>query len=221
MSVLMMSASGSIERVGAEPENCRAWSDEKLVGAAKHGHGDAFGELCDRHAKRVFRVAQRITRNREDAEDAAQDSFLSAFLHLKDFDGRSRFATWLTRITINAALAKLRKKRGIREVPAEEPGQTGELSQSYEPPDSSPGPELLLYLLERKEVLTTAVGQLRPRIRKVVEFHQLQERSLQETAEVLGISTAAVKARMFQAKIVLRRMPVVKRAGRSRLANTG
>jgi RNA polymerase sigma-70 factor, ECF subfamily len=76
-----------------------------------------FGELCERHAKRVFRVIYRIMRNREDAEDAAQERFLNAFVHVKDFDGRSQFATWLTRIAINAALKKLRKNRGAREVP--------------------------------------------------------------------------------------------------------
>lgn len=182
MAILVMSVRASRESDSGAANDLGAWTEEALVAAAKQGKKGPFGELCERHAKRVLRLAQRITRNREDAEDAAQDSFLSAFLHLKNFDGRSRFSTWLTRIAINAALAKLRKKRGMREVPADEPNAAGQLSQPYEPPDGAPGPEQLLYMREQKKALTTAVAQLRPRIRKVVEFHQLQERSLQETA---------------------------------------
>src|SRR5580700_49212 len=105
----------------------RAWSEEQLIAAAKIGRRAPFGELCERHVKKVFRVIHRIMRNREDAEDAVQDCFLNAFVHLKDFDGRSQFATWLTRIAINAALMKLRKKRGIREVPMDEPKPWHEL----------------------------------------------------------------------------------------------
>src|SRR6267143_4466944 len=87
----------------------RAWSEEQLIAAAKSGRRATFGELCERHMKKVSYVTSRITRNREDGEDAAQECFLNAFVHLKDFDGRSQFATWLTRIAINAALMKLRK----------------------------------------------------------------------------------------------------------------
>src|SRR5712691_7940808 len=98
----------------------RAWSEKQLIAAAKSGLRALFGELCERHVKKVFRVIHRIMRNREDAEDAMQDCLLNAFVHLKDFDGRSRFATWLTRIAINAAFMKLRKNRGAREVSIDE-----------------------------------------------------------------------------------------------------
>src|ERR1700739_4452074 len=95
----------------------REWSEERLIAAAKSGRRAPFGELCERHMKRVSCVTRRIIRNREDAEDAAQECFLNAFVHLNDFDGRSQFATWLTRIAINAALMTLRKNRDAREVP--------------------------------------------------------------------------------------------------------
>src|SRR5467141_5124401 len=98
----------------------RAWSEKQLIAAAKSGRRTPFGELCERHMKQVSCVIRRIVRNREDAEDAAQECFLNAFVHLKDFDGRSQFATWLTRIAINAALMKLRKNRGARDVPMDE-----------------------------------------------------------------------------------------------------
>ena len=88
----------------------RMVNDECLVAAAKSGDRAAFDELCERHAQKMFRISHRITRNREDAEDAVQECFLNAFIRLKSFDERSRFSTWLTRIAMNAALMKLRKK---------------------------------------------------------------------------------------------------------------
>ena len=194
-------------------------NETRLVDAAKNGQKSAFGELCERHTAKVFRVVHRITRNREDAEDAVQDCFLSAFVHLKDFDGRSQFVTWLTRIAINAALAKLRKKRGIREIPMEEPGPTADFEPHYEVVDAAPNPEETYGEQERNQMLNNAIGGLRPRARRVVEVHQLQEYSIRETAQILGISTAAAKARMFHARIALRRMPMLRTVGRSMSAN--
>jgi RNA polymerase sigma-70 factor (ECF subfamily) len=191
------------------------WSEEQLIAAAKTGRRAPFGELCDRHVKKVFRVTHRITRNREDAEDAVQDCFLNAFVHFKDFDGRSRFATWLTRIAINAALMKLRKKRGIREVPLDEPNPSPELGVHCEIQDAAPNPEEAYRLRERKQIVNAAISGLRPRVRKVVELHKLQEHSAREAARILGISTGAVKARMFQARAALHRMPVLKDMGGS------
>jgi RNA polymerase sigma-70 factor (ECF subfamily) len=182
------------------------WSEENLVAAAKCGQRAAFGQLCKRHAKQAFRATHRITRNREDAEDAVQDSLLNAFVHLKDFDGRSQFATWLTRIAINSALMRLRKGRGIRETPIDEPRPAADRGRDHDVPDSAPNPEEAYRLNEQKEVVSTAISGLLPRMRKVVEFHKLQERSVVETAQILGISTAAVKTRMFHARAELRRM---------------
>jgi RNA polymerase sigma-70 factor (ECF subfamily) len=99
-----MSTFFSAQSDAAAVSDLRAWSENQLIAAAKGGRRAPFGELYERHMKRVTYVTRRITRNREDAEDAVQDCFLSAFVHLKDFEGRSRFATWLTRIAINAAL---------------------------------------------------------------------------------------------------------------------
>jgi RNA polymerase sigma-70 factor (ECF subfamily) len=195
----------------------REWSEEQLIAAAKTGKRAPFGELCERHAKKVFRVAHRITRNREDAEDAVQDCLLSAFVHLKGFDGRSRFATWLTRIAINAALVKLRKNRGIREVPMDESNPSPELGVHLEIQDEGLDPEEAFRLRERKQIVNEAISGLRPRVRNVVELHQLQELSIRETAQILGISTAAVKSRMFHSRVALHRMPVLTGMGGSNL----
>ena len=95
----------------ALPDDHLVVSDDRLVAAAQTGDTSAFDELCKRHTQRIFRMTHRITRNHEDAEDALQDCLLNAFIHLRSFDGRSRFSTWLTRIAMNAALMKLRKNR--------------------------------------------------------------------------------------------------------------
>ena len=193
----------------------RAWSEEQLIAAAKTGKRAPFGELCERHIKKVFRIIRPITRNREDAEDAVQDCLLNAFTHIKDFDERSRFTTWLTRIAINAALAKLRKNHRKREIPMSDPNPPGELERHNEIPDDAPDPEETYRVRERREILNTAILGLQPRSRRVVELHQLREHSLSETAQILGISTAAVKAQMFDARLALHRMPLLQSAGRS------
>src|SRR5437868_10496141 len=143
----------------------RAWSEEQLIAAAKTGRRAPFGELCERHVKKVFRVIHWIMRNREDAEDALQDSLLNAFVHVKDFDERSRFATWLTRIAINAALMKLRKNHWKREIPMNESTPPCELERHSEIQDDAPDPEETYRLRERSEILNTAISGLRPRAR--------------------------------------------------------
>ena len=86
-------------------------SESDLLREAKRGNQAAFGELCQRHVPQILRVIKRIARNREDAEDGLQEAMLRAFVNLHQFDGRSRFSTWFTRIAINAALMILRKDR--------------------------------------------------------------------------------------------------------------
>ena len=181
-------------------------SDEALVAGAKMGHGSFFEELHERHRQRMFRVARRITRHREDAQDAVQESFLSAFAHLEQFDERAKFSTWLTRIAINAALMKVRKNRASREVGVEDPTDAAELS------DSVPNPEEICARTEQKAALRDAIAKLRPKLRYVVELCDLQECSLHETAEALGISVSAAKGRQFHARAALRRTAKLKAA---------
>jgi RNA polymerase sigma-70 factor (ECF subfamily) len=197
----------------------RVLSEEQLIAAAKSGSRAPFGELCERHMKQVSCVTRRIMRNREDAEDAAQECFLNAFVHLKDFDGRSQFATWLTRIAINASLMKLRKNRAAREVPMDEPNPSSEPVAQREFRYDAPGPEESCSLRERKRIVKSAISGLRPRARNVVELMHLREHSIRETAEILGISTGAVKTRMFHAKIALLRMPLLQSVGSSNRAS--
>jgi RNA polymerase sigma-70 factor, ECF subfamily len=214
MSTTFFSAQSDTSTVS----DLREWDEERLIAAAKSGRRAPFGELCERHMKRVSRVTRRIIRNREDAEDAAQECFLNAFIHLKDFDGRSRFATWLTRIAINAALMKLRKNRGAREVPIDEPSPSSEPVAQREFRHDAPDPEETCSLRERKRIVQSAISGLRPRARNVVELIHLQEHSIRETAQILGVSTGAVKTRIFHAKVALHRMPLLQSVGSSHCA---
>jgi len=180
-------------------------SDEGLVAVAKMGDRTAFDELHKRHAAKMFRVAHRITRHREDAEDAVQESFLNAYVHLKNFEGRARFSTWLSRIASNAALMKVRRNRVSREVPIEEPTERFEFRPEDKLEDTSPNPEEICAKGEQEAALRDAIAKLRPTLREAVELYQFLECSLHETANVLGISVAATKGRLFHARATLRR----------------
>jgi RNA polymerase sigma factor (sigma-70 family) len=178
--------------------------EQALVAAAKQGQVDALGALCQPLARKLIHSAQRITRNREDAEDAIQDAFLSAFIHIKNFDGRSSFSTWLTRIAMNSALMTLRKKRSSREIPIG-CGELGANGLGWDVPDPSANPEELCVQLEKERALREAICELRPTIRQVVEIQQLQEIPMKEAARMIGVSVTAAKARLFHGRRALRK----------------
>jgi RNA polymerase sigma factor (sigma-70 family) len=180
-------------------------SDERLLSTARRGNSSAFGELCKRHEKRIFHVALRITRNHEDAEDALQECFLNALVHLKDFDGRSQFTTWLTRIAINAALMKIRRNRSSRETPLLTANEFGDERECIHLIDGYLNPEESYAERERANILRSLVSTLRPRIRTAIEIRHLQDCSLKETSDRLGISQAATKGRLFHARAALRK----------------
>jgi len=177
--------------------------DGALVAATKRGDTQAFEELVFRHGQRVLAVAQRITNNREDAEDVAQESFHKAFLHLGNFQEKSRFSTWLTRIAMNEAFMLLRRRRGFLEVlpGSPEEGMTSGLEAFV---DQQPNPEESCWQRERKQLLTEAINRLGPKIRSTIFLRHIEERSAEETAQILGTSIAAVKARVFQGRRKLR-----------------
>lgn len=186
--------------------------EAQLVEAARSGHYHSFGELYARHAQKIFRATLRITRNREDAEDALQDCFLSALVHLGSFDGRSSFSTWLTRIAINSALMKLRKIRTCPEISLDGPADAGRDFAPYEAADPRPNPEQQLLRQQRERIVAGAVGDLVPALRQVIDIRRQQEFSIKETARTLRISVPAAKSRIYRAKAALRRMPKLRAA---------
>ena len=178
--------------------------DTALVAAAKNGSRKAFEMLVKRHQQRIFFVARRITRRREDAEDVVQQSLQKAFTHLGKFEGRSAFSTWLTRIAVTEALMFLRRGRSLREVFIDDLNRNEETTATLEVPDSSPDPEAIYSQREQVEMLSSAMHELSPGLRKAIQLHELDERSSEETAQIMGISVGALKGRMFHGRRKLR-----------------
>ena len=162
-------------------------SQAYLVARAQNGCSASFDLLCTPHRTRLLKTAFRITRNKEDAEDAVQDSLMRAFMRINEFRGASSFSTWLTRIVINAALMILRKTQTAHYLSLDSESElTGHLN--FEIEDSAPNPER---------------GPLR-------------ESSMKEAANVLNISTAAAKARLFHGCAALRKSTAVRAVVRPR-----
>src|SRR5512142_807440 len=175
-----------------------------LVTAAKAGDMGAFEELVRRYDRNVFRIAQHITQNREDAEDVVQDAFLKAFQNLEQFQGQSKFYTWLVRIAVNEALMKLRKRRPERFVSLDEDVKTEEDAIPREIADWAPNPEQQYNQAELKDILGKTIQGLPPSFRTVFVLRDVEGLSTEETAEALGLSVPAVKSRLLRAPLQLR-----------------
>ena len=175
-------------------------TDEALVLAAKNGNQRAFEVLVERHQQRMLAFARRYTRVREDAEDVVQQTFQKAFVHLNKFEGKSSFSTWLTRIAINEALMLMRRSHAQREMSVDDSSDHGASASAIEVPDTSPDPEASYMRQERVEILSKTLGNLRPGLRLAIALRDLAELSTEETARRMGISVAAVKARLFHAR---------------------
>src|SRR5580704_454237 len=205
MPVELMDAIGGANTTSSFPNRFVAQEDAALVASAKAGDAHAFELLVQRHERKIFSVAQRMTRNWEDAEDVVQQSFQKVFIHLRKFEGESLFSTWLTRIAINEALMLLRRKRGSREVPIGESSMEDETAAPVEIPDSGPNPEDSCLRREQERILSAAINNLTPGTRKAIQLRELDERSTEETAQVMGLSVGAVKARVFHGRRKLRK----------------
>jgi RNA polymerase sigma-70 factor (ECF subfamily) len=180
-------------------------SDElALVRAAKAGDMEAFEQLVKRYDRNVFRIAQHITQNREDAEDVVQDAFLKAYGNLSQFQEQSKFYTWLVRIAVNEALMKLRRRRPERTVSLDQDVQTDEDSMPREVADWSPNPEQQYSQAELREILGKTIQGLPASFRTVFVLRDVEGLSTEETAEALGLSIPAVKSRLLRARLQLR-----------------
>ena len=179
--------------------------DLDLVHASKNGDVAAFEQLVKRYDRKLFRIAQHVTHNREDSEDAVQEAFLKAFQHLGEFREDSKFSTWLIRITLNQSLMQLRKqRRTIRDVSLEENCQAGEDMLPMEVIDWAPDPEQLYRTSELRDILIKALRELRPILRTVFVLRDIEGLSIAQTAEVLNLSYSAVKARLWRGRLQLR-----------------
>src|SRR5436309_8466237 len=186
------------------PVSSQTPDEADVLSLARVGDTKAFGELVRRYEGKIFRLAQHITQNREDAEDVLQETFLKAFEHLNQFQGNSKFYTWIVRIAVNQALMKLRKRKSDRAVSLDETIDTGEDTVAREIAAWDENPEQRYSREELNQILSSAVDDLAPIYRAVFVLRDVDELSTEETAEALNLSVPAVKSRLLRARLQLR-----------------
>lgn len=176
-------------------------TDEVVVGRIRDGEDALFEVIMRRYNTRIFRVARGILKDDEEAEDVMQEAYVRAFTNLHQFEGRSRFATWLTKIAVYEALARGRKQGRLADFDdAEDPDSDGAKDVMHVPRS----PEDNTSLRELNVVLEGAIGRLPAKLRAVVMLRDVEEMSTAETAELLGLSQEAVKVRLHRARTALR-----------------
>ena len=175
-----------------------------VVLQAREGDTKAFSELVRRYEGKIFRLAMHITQNREDAEDVLQETFLKAYEHLDQFQGNSKFYTWIVRIAVNQALMKLRKRKTDKTVSIDETIDTGEDTVAREIAAWDENPEQRYSREEMNTILSSAVDSLAPPYRAVFVLRDVEDLSTEETAEALNLSIPAVKSRLLRARLQLR-----------------
>jgi RNA polymerase sigma-70 factor (ECF subfamily) len=178
--------------------------ESELVTLARTGDARSFSELVRRYEGKIFRLAQHVTQNREDAEDVLQETFLKAYEHLDQFQGNSKFYTWIVRIAVNQALMKLRRRKTDRTVSLDETIDTGDDTLVREIAAWDENPEQQYSREELGGILESAVASLEPPYRSVFVLRDIDELSTEETAEALGLSVPAVKSRLLRARLQLR-----------------
>ena len=179
-------------------------TEQELVEQAKRGDTSAFGELVNRYERNIYRLARHITQNEDDAEDVLQETFLKAFANLDQFQGHSKFYTWLVRIAVNESLMKLRRRKADRSVSLDEPVETGEDSMPREIAAWEENPEQKYGRAEMNAILSRAIDSLSPGFRTVFLLRDVEGFSTEETASALKLSIPAVKSRLLRARLQLR-----------------
>jgi RNA polymerase sigma-70 factor (ECF subfamily) len=194
-----------MKTIAAMPVTSQSGTDESvLLAQSREGDTRAFAELVRRYEGKIFRLAQHITQNREDAEDVLQETFMKSYEHLDQFKGDSKFYTWIVRIAVNQALMKLRRRKTDKSVSLDEQIDTGEDTIVREIAAWDEDPEQQFSREELGSILDRAVQSLEPPYRSVFVLRDIDELSTEETAEALGLSVPAVKSRLLRARLQLR-----------------
>ncbi len=178
--------------------------DLDLVHATRNGDITAFEQLVKRYDRKLLRIAQSVTHNREDSQDAVQEAFLKAYQNLATFREDSKFSTWLIRITLNQSLMKLRKQRSAKEASLDDDFQADSDILPTEVADWAPNPEQLYWASELRDILIKCLEELSPILRTVFVLRDIEGLTIDQTAEALSVSEAAVKARLWRARLQLR-----------------
>jgi RNA polymerase sigma-70 factor (ECF subfamily) len=191
----------TIQPIAAQDEQ---HPDVALVAQVRAGDVAAYDTLVRKYERQIFRIAQHITQNREDAEDVMQDAFLKAYEKLDQFQGNSKFYTWLVRIAVNESLMRLRKRRTGKMVSIDEEIETEEGSVPRDLADWAPDPEQNYNQAELAEILRKTIQGLPQGFRIVFVLRDVEGLSTEETAETLNLSIPAVKSRLLRARLQLR-----------------
>jgi RNA polymerase sigma-70 factor (ECF subfamily) len=178
-------------------------TDAEVVARVRAGETALFEILMRRHNQRVYRVARSVVKDEDEAEDVMQQAYINAFLHLKQFEERSQFSTWLTRITLYEALARRRKRRGEEPLTEPESADGGEVAGSLM--STGADPERQAYARELGRVLEEAVDALPDTYRTVFMLREIEGLTTSETAAGLALGEEAVKTRLHRAKAMVRR----------------
>jgi RNA polymerase sigma-70 factor (ECF subfamily) len=176
-------------------------SDEQVVGRVIDGQTALFEVLMRRHNERIYRAARAILRDEREAEDVMQQAYVNAYTHLRQFDGRAQFSTWLTRIAVHEALARIRRRARFTEYLPDEPSRQEFPMYS----SSTPDPERQAFSRELGALLERAIDRLPDGAREVFMLRQVEGMNTAEVAEALDLSEDAVKARFSRARAALRR----------------
>jgi len=187
--------------------------DFEIVARVKNGDTDAFEELVRKHGRRVYRSLVGILGTPEEAEDALQDAFLKAFQHLPNFEGRSRFSTWLVRIAINTGLQRLRSRKSFDSLDEE--------SEDFRPRNIqawTDSPEEYYSREELRGLVEKEVMKLPPKYRVALMLRDLEELSTEDAAAALGLTVPGLKARVLRGRLMLREsmVPYFSKAGASK-----
>lgn len=177
-------------------------NDAELVRRALARDEMAFRAIMLRHNRKLYRIARGIVRNDADAEEVVQEGYVRAFMHLQDFRGDSSLATWLSRIVINEALGRLRRKRSRPEVQAEEPRPEAQIIPF--PQTTNDDPEKTMAQRQILQLVEAATDKLPENFRLVFITRVIEGMSVEETAEILGIPPETVKTRLHRARRLVR-----------------
>jgi RNA polymerase sigma-70 factor, ECF subfamily len=181
-------------------------SEQSLISGLRAGNNDAFEMLVRLYMARLLRVARRFLKNEEDARDAVQDAFISAFRSIQKFEAGAKLSTWLHRIVVNSSLMRLRTKRRHPEEDIDDllPQFGGDGHQLRESVDWSLSAEEMVQQSETRELVRRLIDQLPDSYRVVLLMRDIEEMSTEETAAALGITATAVKVRLHRARQALR-----------------
>ncbi len=177
-------------------------TEKELVRAAQEGDPASFRELVTRYEGKVYRLASRMVRDPQDAEDVLQETFINVYRHLDTFRGDSEFSTWIYRIATNASLMKLRSAKPTLSLDDSADGEEEEYPRELA--DWSGAPEEMLLNSEIRAEMDAALAQLPETLRSVFVLRDVQGLSVDETARVLNISVPNVKTRLHRARLALR-----------------